>query len=66
MFAYVISNGYDYQSLISNVVNKRGRMYIMSKIINYFGPTIENHTNINFNIFDYVRIITFFFYTILV
>ena len=31
MFVDVISNSFDYQSLISDVVNKRGRMHIMSE-----------------------------------
>ena len=41
LFADVISNGFDYQCLIPDVVNKRGRMFIMSQIVNYFGPIIE-------------------------
>ena len=39
---YWLSNGFDYQSLISDVVNKRGRMHIMSEIIRMFGPTTLN------------------------
>lgn len=40
LFVDVISNGYDYQCLISNVVNKRGRMYVMSQLVDNFGHTI--------------------------
>ena len=42
MFADVISNGLEYQNLISHVINKRGRMFIMSEIIRLFGPQIDS------------------------
>ena len=37
LFANVNAKGGSYQSLISNVVNKRGQMYIMSQIVSQFG-----------------------------